>query len=150
MPFRLAVILLCLAGDPAQELAGRWTTGRISMIQYKDAYTGVYKPPSGSHFAYEFNHDGTYTFAGLMQSTMYSCTTATFSLELGTYEFSNGAVTLHPKSNPYKMTNSCAPSSNREAAGKLIDRTYNVRIDGAKLELSSDRSSVQTFTRDAN
>ena len=61
-------------------------------------------------------------------------------------------MSLRPEKNPYKMTNSCAPSSNREAPGKLINKTYRVRItqDGnnERLELSDGSgASPQVFTR---
>ncbi|BDC53128.1 hypothetical protein F183_A54430 [Bryobacterales bacterium F-183] len=139
--------LFAAAGDPSP-LTGRWTNGRISMIQYKDAYTGVYKPPSGSHFAYEFRNDGTYTFIGLMQSTVYNCTTSVFSQETGTYESNGLEVTLHPQKNPYQMRYSCSPNSNKEAPGKLIERTYKFRVAGSKLELlTAGSTEPQTFQR---
>jgi hypothetical protein len=137
-----------IASEPG--LTGRWTTGRVSMIQYRDAWTGAYKPPSGSHFAYEFRPDGTYSFIGLMQSTVYNCTTSMFSNETGTYEVNGGSVTMHPQKNPYRMTYSCAPSSNREAPGKLIEKSYRYQVNGGKLELiSPNDSSVQSFQRSA-
>lgn len=151
--FAAAAVLASQAqgSEVASPVLGKWTSGRISMIQYKDAYTGVYKPPSGSHFAYEFRPDGTYTFIGLMQNTMYNCTTAMFSQETGTYEVNGDSVALHPQKNPYRMTNNCAPSSNREAPGKLIERTYRYKVSGnGRLELISPQdASVQAFQRSA-
>jgi hypothetical protein len=138
--------------DPAHApgaLVGRWTSGRISTIQYKDAYTGTPAPTNGNSFAYEFRGDGTYRFTGLIQSVMYNCTTTMFSNESGSYMVEGDSVSLMPESNPYKMTNSCAPSSNREAPGKLVNRSYKFRVSGqgesAKLELTGADGAVQNF-----
>jgi hypothetical protein len=132
-------------------LSGRWTNGRISMIQYQNAYTGVAAPTNGNSFAYEFHADGTYSFTGLMQSVMYNCTTAVFSHETGTYTTDGSSVSLKPEKNPYKMTNSCAPSSNRESPGKLINKTYRFRVvqdaGGPMLELTGTDGGVQKFQR---
>ncbi len=123
------------------DLVGRWSTSRISSIQYRERATGISAPTSGTTFAYEFRPDGSYSFTGLMQSTSYNCTMATFSNETGTYEVQGDVVALRPEKNPYKMTNSCAPSGNREAPGKLINRSYRVRFTadnaGRKIELIS-------------
>lgn len=117
-------------------LSGRWTSGRLSTIQYRDAYTGVSRPPSGNFFAWEFRPDGAYTFTGLVQNTLYSCTTSLFGEESGTYEVrADGVLTVHPKKNPFKMTNTCAASSNREGPGKLTERSYRVSIEGNRIVL---------------
>jgi hypothetical protein len=130
-------------------LLGRWSNGHVSSIQYRNTYTGVSAPTNGNTFAYEFQPDGTYSFTGLMQSVMYHCTTATFSNESGTYTLEGDTVSLRPEKNPYRMTNNCAPSSNREAPGKLIGRSYRTRItvEGGRryLELRGEDGAVQKF-----
>ncbi len=149
--FLLLSGLACAADPPAfNGLVGRWTNGRLSTIQYQDAYTGVARPPAGNHFAYEFRPDGTYVFTGFIQNTLYNCTTVMFGEESGTYELNAAGteVSLHPKENPFRMTNSCAPSTNSEAPGKLTERGYRFVISGTQLALTatSDRA-VQTFHR---
>jgi hypothetical protein len=138
------------AADSDMKLLGRWTAGRVSSIQYQDSVTGRAAPTNGNSFAFEFREDGTYSFTGLMQSVMYQCTTTMFSNETGTYTVSGGMVSLRPEKNPYKMTNSCTPSSNREAAGKLVNRTFQVRTyrDGQtmRMELKDAEGAVQTFS----
>lgn len=130
-------------------LTGRWTDGHVSSIQYRNTYTGVGAPTNGNSFAYEFKADGTYSFTGLMQSVMYNCTTAMFSNETGTYAVDGDTVSLRPERNPYRVTNNCAPSSNREAPGKLVNRNYRYRVvaeSGRRyLELRSDGGAVQKF-----
>jgi hypothetical protein len=134
---------------PPAALLGRWTDGHISSIQYQNMYTGVSAPTNGRTFAYEFKPDGTYSFTGLMQSVMYNCTTAMFSNETGTYTVEGDAVSLRPEKNPYRTTNNCAPSSNREAPGKLVNRRmrYRVVAEGGRryLELSGEDGAVQKF-----
>jgi hypothetical protein len=141
------------AESAGRALVGRWSTGRISTIQYRDSRTGAPAPTSGTNFAYEFRADGSYTYTGLMQQTFYQCTTSTFSEETGSWTLEGDIVRLRPVKNPYKMTNNCAPSANRESPGKLIGRDYRVRImrDGAreKLEIEPlDKGAVQAFYRD--
>jgi len=147
-----AIFLLCipvLAQKPPSPVLGRWTDGHISSIQYRDSVTGVGAPTNGRSFAYEFKPDGTYSFTGLMQSVMLNCTTSMFSNETGTYTMDGDAVSLRPEKNPYRMTNNCAPSSNREAPGKLVTRTYRFRVvnEGGRayLELRGDDGAVQKF-----
>jgi hypothetical protein len=128
---------------------GRWTDGHISSIQYQNATTGVSAPTNGRSFAYEFKANGTYSFTGLMQSVMYNCTTAMFSNESGTYSINGDSISLRPEKNPYRMTNNCAPSSNRESAGKLVPRTYRFRIASESgrryLEFRGSDGSTQKF-----
>jgi|GEM_PF-2795215 len=126
---------------------GRWTDGRVSSIQYQNAYTGVAAPTNGSSFLFEFRSDGTYTFRGLIQTVMYNCTTTIFSNETGNYTLSGNTLSLDPKKNPYKLTNSCASSSNKESDGKLIPQTYRIQIvneTGRRyLELTAEDGSTQ-------
>lgn len=140
------------AGSVSGELLGKWGTGRISTIQYKNSVTGVAAPTSGSRFQYEFKPDGTYDYTGLIQTTMYNCTNATFAHETGTYSVQNGVVAIRPQNNPYQMTNSCAPSSNKTAPGKLINKDYRFRISQengrATLELIGADGSSSTFRRE--
>lgn len=128
---------------------GRWNTGRISSIQYRDAFTGVARPTNGNHFSYEFQADGSYTFTGLMQSTIYNCTTSMFSEEKGRYRIEGGVLSLEPESNPYQMRNSCAPSSNKQAPGKLVPRRYRVKIEGQNLELTAEKDGGVSLLRRA-
>ncbi|MEZ5403813.1 MAG: hypothetical protein R2729_29305 [Bryobacteraceae bacterium] len=138
-------------GPSPSALTGRWTNGRVSLLQYRDAYTGASAPTNGSSFRWEFRTDGTYSFTGLLQNVLYNCTTAMFSTETGTFTVEGGALVLRPEKNPYRFTNTCAPSSNKEGPGKLTVRSYRFRVvkTGANenLELVGDDGAVQTFAR---
>lgn len=146
-------IFLLLAGAPLafnaspESIHGKWHNGRVSSIQYKNAYTNAPAPTNGSSFAWEFREDGTYSFTGLMQSVMYQCTTSVFSNETGKYTVEGDVVSLKPEKNPYKMTNNCAPSSNKEAPGKIIDRSYRFKVDASRLELVASDGGVMTYAR---
>jgi hypothetical protein len=136
-------------GAPGPELLGKWLTGHVSSIQYKSRTTGVSAPTNGQRFEYDFRPDGTYSFTGLMQFTSYNCTNSTFSNETGTYTVQGDVVSLRPEKNPYRMTNNCAPSSNKEAPGKLINRSYRFRFTsdsgGRNIELISENGSSQVL-----
>lgn len=138
------------SADPELKVLGRWTAGRVSSIQYQDAVAGRAAATNGNSFAFEFRPDGTYSFTGMMQSVLYQCTTTMFSNESGTYQMDGSTLSLRPEKNPYKATNSCAPSSNREAPGKLVNRTYSVRIyregQWLRMELKDEGGSVRTFS----
>lgn len=143
-------ILLTASAATDPGLTGHWSSGRIWSTQYHDGRTGAPAPTNGNSFFWDFRSDGTYSFTGLMQSVLYQCTTTMFSNETGTYTVQSGTVKLEPQKNPYKMTNSCAPSSNREAPGKLVRRAYRFRVvrDDAnrRLELTGEDGAVQTFS----
>lgn len=144
----LAGSILPAASNP-NTVAGRWTNGRISTIQYQDSITGRSAPVNGNSFAYEFHAGGTYTFTGLMRNVLHNCTAALFAVESGAYSFDGHTLSLRPEKNPYKMTNSCAPSSNREGPGKLTNRAYQARIvrenGRERLELRDGKGEVQSF-----
>jgi hypothetical protein len=142
---------LAFAASAADAPIGRWTTGRISSVQFKNAITAAPAPANGNSFGYEFRPDGTYSFVGFIQSVAYNCTTTISSNETGTYSVQEDQLSLKPESNPYRMTNSCAPSSNREAPGKLFPRTYSFRILTGRprntLELRSPEGALQKLTQ---
>lgn len=139
------------ASDADTPLAGRWTNGHISSIQYRNSTTGVSAPTNGNSFAYEFRGDGTYTFTGLMQSVMYNCTTTMFAQESGTYQFDGSTLSLNPEKNPYTYKNSCAPSSNKEGPGKLTARKYRVNFTrnsaSELIEMTNGGGEVEKFTK---
>lgn len=144
-------ILFTAASASEPEIIGHWSSGRIWSTQYHDGRTGAPAPTNGNSFFWEFRDDGTYSFTGLMQSVLYQCTATMYSNETGTWRIQGGTFTVEPQKNPYKMTNSCAPSSNREAPGKLVKRSYRFRVlhDGnsQRLELTGSDGAVQVFSR---
>ncbi|MEZ5399377.1 MAG: hypothetical protein R2729_06880 [Bryobacteraceae bacterium] len=141
LPILSGSLLLLQAAAPTHSpppLIGRWTNGQLSPVQYRDAYHGSSRPPSGDYFAYEFRPDGTYSYVGMLQLTMKNCTTLVFTEENGVYEVGGpGQIALRPRTSPFHMVNSCSPGSNREGEGRHSKRTLRFAIKGDSLTLTS-------------
>lgn len=137
----------------APALLGKWYNGRVFSTYYRDRVTGSFAPGSGTRFTYEFHADGTYIYTGMIQSTSYNCTSTTFSEETGTYAVDGDLVSTRPERNQAQQTNSCAPSSNKSAPGKLINTTYRFRAyakdQQTYLELANpDGSGASSYSRE--
>jgi hypothetical protein len=64
-------------------------------------------------FSYNFAADGTYTFVGYMESTMFGCTTGLFNEINGRYMVDGTTIFLNPSRDFWKNTYSCFPNSNK-------------------------------------
>ena len=109
------------------ELVGEWHNGRISMLQERNTVTGSTTPGNGSTFTYKFSADGRFEFVGLMQSTMYGCTTRLFNQKAGKVEVEGSQITFIPGKNFWRNTYSCSPQSNKERNYVLDRETYQWR-----------------------
>jgi hypothetical protein len=107
-------------------IVGTWTNGTVSSISEKNLSTGMISSRGGSTFKYVFNSNGTFEFIGLMNSTMYGCTTSLFNDKRGRYEINGSGVTLIPNKNFWRKQNSCAPNSNSEQNYKLDRETFEL------------------------
>lgn len=116
------------AGQVPAELVGSWRTGRVSLLQYRERTTGSTTPANGSSFSYRIQADGRFEFAGLLQTTMYNCTTSLFNLKRGLVRVEGTRLTLVPQENKWKNEFSCASQRNHEKAGKTDEETYTWRI----------------------
>lgn len=115
------------AGAIPRELIGKWDNGSVSMLQYRDTVTGATAPGRGSYSSYELRPDGSFHYAGLLQSTLYNCTTTLFNEKAGRAEVSGAEITFVPTKNFWRKTNNCAPSSNSERDYTLESETYRWR-----------------------
>jgi hypothetical protein len=111
-------------------VVGSWYDGYSSILV---GYTPVYGPksftPGRSHyFNYIFHPDGTFEFTGLMQSTMYGCTTSWFQDKRGRYTINGSRITLTLTKNFFRQHNGCAPSANKEINYKLDPETYTLVV----------------------
>lgn len=113
------------AGAPG--ITGTWTNGSVSMLGEKNLATGAVASRSGSTFKYVFNSNGSFEFVGLINSTLYGCTTSLFNDKRGRYEVSGSTVTLIPSKNFWRNTYSCSPASNKERNYTLERETYQFR-----------------------
>ncbi|MGW0664458.1 hypothetical protein [Streptodolium elevatio] len=119
-------------GSVPKELVGSWRTGSGATVQYQDAITGAYAPPSGSTGELTIKSDGSYTDNGLLQTTMYNCTTSLFVMEEGKVSVSGDKVTFKPSKVKTSMQNTCSESSNFYNR----DGTKNTKVD--TFELTQD------------
>ena len=96
-----------------RSVVGNWKTGGLGMINEINTVTGQTKNNRGTTFSYKFAADGTYTFVGYMESTMFGCTTGLFNEINGRYMVDGTTIFLKPSRDFWKNTYSCFPNSNR-------------------------------------
>ena len=92
---------------------GYWKTGGVGTINEVNTVTGQTKNRRGQMFSYTFAADGTYTFVGYMESTMFGCTTSLFNEINGRYLVDGSTIFLNPSRDFWKNMYSCFPNSNR-------------------------------------
>ena len=83
------------------------------MINEVNTTTGQTKNNRGKTFSYTFAADGTYSFVGYMESTMFGCTTSLFNEIHGRYLVDGTTIFLNPSRDFWKNMYSCFPNSNR-------------------------------------
>lgn len=96
-----------------RSVLGYWKTGGLGTINEVNTVTGQTKNNRGQLFSYKFAADGTYTFVGYMESTMFGCTTALFNEINGRYRVEGSTIFLSPSRDFWKNTYSCFPNSNK-------------------------------------
>jgi hypothetical protein len=127
---------------PASALVGGWYQGSVSAVDYYNPVTGSWAPPSGSGFRYQFRTDGSYTYSGLMQSSVFACTMSLFNYQEGRYHLEGQVLMLVPTVARWRSEDSCNPQNNYEKAGRLEPSYYlwQVSVDeygGVVLDLTS-------------
>ena len=93
-------------------VVGYWKTGGLGMINEVNTTTGQTKNNRGKTFSYKFAADGTYTFVGYMESTMFGCTTSLFEEVTGRYLVDAGTIFLKPSRDVWTNSNLCFPNRN--------------------------------------
>ncbi len=133
----------------AANIAGEWSTGSVSAIQYRNRITGESAPTSGSGFSWTFNPNGTFEYAGLMQQTMYHCTTSYFTYETGKWALQSDKLTVTPIKASLETKDNCGKSG-RKATSKE-PRTYTVAIGkdsgGTWLYLRFPDGGIERYSR---
>jgi hypothetical protein len=107
------VVSLGVTVSAQRSVVGYWKTGGLGMINEVNTVTGQTKNNRGKTFSYKFNADGTYSFVGYMESTMFGCTTSLFNEVNGRYLVDGTTIFLKPSRDHWKNTYSCFPNSNR-------------------------------------
>jgi hypothetical protein len=114
--FVLVMVFIVAAGATAfaqDSVVGSWKTGGLGMINEVNTVTGQTKNNRGNMFSYQFAADGTYTFVGYMESTMFGCTTSLFNEINGRYTVDGSTINLNPSRDFWKNMYSCYPNSNK-------------------------------------
>lgn len=107
------IVSQAVTATAQNSVIGYWKTGGLGMINEVNTTTGQTKNNRGQMFSYMFAADGTYTFVGYMESTMFGCTTSLFNEINGRYMVDGTTIFLSPARDFWKNMYSCFPNSNR-------------------------------------
>ena len=107
------VVTLGVTVSAQRSVVGYWRTGGVGTINEVNTVTGQTKNNRGTTFSYKFAADGTYTFVGYMESTMFGCTTSLFNEINGRYMVDGTTIFLNPSRDAWKNMYSCYPNSNK-------------------------------------
>src|ERR1043165_10080900 len=116
LSFVLVVGIMVSQGVTAsaqRSVVGYWKTGGLGMINEVNTATGQTKNRRGQMFSYNFAADGTYTFVGYMESTMFGCTTGLFNEINGRYLVDGTTIFLTPSRDFWKNTYWCFRNRHR-------------------------------------
>lgn len=117
------------APAPAGSVVGSWRTTNVSSISYVDQVTGAHSSPSGATVNYEFRGDGTFTYGGLAQLSVYQCSTSSFDYDAGRWSLAGDQLTLRPSVSTTTWENTCNRSKNREVKRPLAERRFTVHFE---------------------
>lgn len=137
-----------------EQLVGRWLTSSGSGSSYHDPATGTYSAPNSSQFAYEFQPDGTFEHAALIQSSLYNCTMTVFGYEAGTVAFDGPGLTVVPQTAVLRSTDTCVAENNYEKPGDTSESRFTWRLepdplgDGTVLILTWPTGFEEIFRRE--
>lgn len=119
------VVVVGVTAFAQDSVVGSWKTGGLGMINEVNTTTGQTKNNRGTMFSYKFAADGTYTFVGYMESTMFGCTTSLFNEISGRYTVDGSTINLSPARDFWKNMYSCFPNSNRSQEKTPTKKSLN-------------------------
>jgi len=106
------IVSQAVTASAQRSVVGYWKTGGLGMINEVNTTTGQTKNRRGQMFSYNFAPDGTYTFHGYMESTVFGCTTSLFEEVTGRYLVDAGTIFLKPNRDVWTNSYSCFPNRN--------------------------------------
>lgn len=112
-----------------KQLVGKWRATKGSAVQYANTATGALAPTNGSSFFYQFNADGTYQFNGLMQVTMYSCSTQLYNDAAGKYHVEGDRLFIEPISGKHQARQTCGANKYTEKPADLSKQEYIIHFE---------------------
>lgn len=107
------IVSQAVTASAQRSVVGLWKTGGVGTINEVNTVTGQTKNRRGQTFSYKFEADGTYSFTGYMESTMFGCTTSLFNEISGRYLVDGTTIFLNPSRDLWRNMYSCSPNSNR-------------------------------------
>jgi len=107
------IVSQMVAASAQRSVVGDWKTGGLGTIDEVNTVTGQTKNRRGNTFSYKFAADGTYSFTGYMESTMFGCTTSLFNEINGRYMVDGTTIFLNPARDLWRNMYSCFPNSNK-------------------------------------
>lgn len=139
------------------QLLGAWSWGGVSATRFYDTATGTWAAPSGMGASYTFAPDGTYTYAGLIQSGLYGCLTKFFIYRSGEAYRQDEILMLVPSVHHVKSEDNCSPSYNYEEDRSLepeyllwqLGRSDDGRTELGLLELFLNDEELLDVADDA-
>jgi hypothetical protein len=113
------------------ELVGTWFQGSVSNTDYYNPSTGSWAGPSGTGVAYTFTANGEYQHAGVLQSSLYGCTSIVFGWDRGAVAVRGTEVTLTATSGRLKSEDNCVAEYNYDKSIAVDPTvvTYEVGVD---------------------
>ena len=106
------IVSQVVPANAQRSVLGYWKTGGLGTINEVNTTTGQTKNRRGQTFSYRFAADGSYTFHGYMESTMFGCTTSLFQEVTGRYLVDAGTIFLKPSRDVWTNSYSCFPNRN--------------------------------------
>ena len=144
------IVSLGVTVSAQRSVVGHWKTGGVGTINEVNTVTGQTKNRRGQTFSYKFAADGTYTFVGYMESTMFGCTTNLFNEINGRYLVDGTTIFLKPSRDFWRNTCSCFPNSNRsqekDPTPKSLEFTFK-KDEYGKTFICLNDAGVETCYR---
>lgn len=138
-------------GGNTVSLIGTWSSGSVSPVGFYDASTGSWAPPSGVGQSYELRDDGTFTYAGLIQSSMLSCTTRVFIYSTGVWRKDGSTLVFREKTSRTRSTDNCNKKFNYEKSPPTKTEKLPFRVEqdsaGVSLVLTVKEGELQLYRR---
>lgn len=137
-------------GKVPADLVGKWSTTSISLTQYEDAMTGAAAPTNGTGIILTIESDGSYTEYGLLQNTVYSCSTKLTTRTEGKVSVEGAKTTFKPSKVKTRMTG-CGSSDESEKDGTKVTRvaTYEFTKDSYSgkrvLKFTDDKGQTSQY-----
>lgn len=130
------------------ELVGTWGVGSVSPVGFYNPANGLWSTAVGTGESYELRADGSYVYAGLVQTSTYGCTTRIFLYSTGAWKAEGANLVLRQKTARTRSTDNCNQRLNYEKSPALKTETFAWRLQrddsGAPvLVLSGDGGELE-------